>query len=146
MGMFFNSWKDDDVAYYYESLGASDHYYRGYDDGRDSAEEKYKNKIDKAYKKGYEAGRKKAIEELMKNLIDLFGDDIKIAYLDIIKETARNKLQKYLEDNASDSEPSVKDDSYEPVCDDSLDDSISNQESNDDVVSELNIENNYPIK
>lgn len=59
MGMFFNSWKDDDASYYYESLDASDHYNRGYYDGRDDGRKENEGNLDKAYRKGFEAGRKK---------------------------------------------------------------------------------------
>ena len=81
MSMFFNSWKDDDAAYYYESINASDHYNRGYYDGQADGRKENEGNLDKVYRKGFEAGRKKAIEELMKKLFELFGDDIAVAYL-----------------------------------------------------------------
>lgn len=154
MGMFFNSWKDDDAAYYYESLDASDHYNRGYYDGRDDARKEKDGDLDKAYRKGFEAGRKKAIEELMKKLIDLFGDDIKIAYLDIVREAARNKLQELVEndvtaDSDSDLAPSVEDGVDGLIWDDILDGNMPDQECIDDnIVNELEItmEPDYPIK
>lgn len=147
MGMFFNSWKDDDAAYYYESINASDHYYRGYDDGRDSAKEESKNKIDKAYKKGFEAGRREAVEELMKKLIDLFGKEVDFPNL-IIQKVIEDKMIKELsdDDKARVELSTGLDDLEDPINVDNLDDSILEPQDSDDVVNEVTMELDYPIK
>lgn len=147
MGMFFNSWKDDDAAYYYESIDASDHYYRGYDDGRDSAKEESKNKIDKAYRKGFKAGRKKAVEELMKKLIDLFGKDVDFPHL-IMQKVIEDKMIEEIsyDDNARVELSTGLDDLEDPVNVDSFDDSVLEPLDSDDVVNEVTMEPNYPIK
>lgn len=69
MGMFFNSWKDDDAEAYYGGINASDHYYRGYSDGEDEARKEFEGQLDKAYRKGFKAGRKKNYKRINENII-----------------------------------------------------------------------------
>lgn len=147
MGMFFNSWKDDDAAYYYESIDASDHYNRGYYDGRDDARKEKDGDLDKAYRKGFEAGRRKAVEELMKKLIDLFGKDVDFPNL-IMQKVIEDKMIEELscDNNARVELSTGLDDLEEPVNVDNLDDSVLELQDSDDVVSEVTMESDYPIK
>lgn len=130
MGMFFNSWKDDDAEAYYGSINAFDHYYRGYYDGEDNARKENEGNLDKAYRKGFKAGRERTIKEVMEKLFDLFGDDMTLAYLDIQaeqrrkKEEERKKLQEQISNAIKDSVASIEDASDEPEYDDSLDDTM----------------------
>ena len=147
MGMFFNSWKDEDADAYWGCGDASGHYYRGYDDGRDSAKEEYKNKIDKAYKKGFEAGRKKAVEELMRKLIDLFGKEVDFPHLIIQKVIEDKMIEELSDDDEMCTATSLDSDALdEPVNVDSLDDDVLEPQGNDDVVNEIMMEPDYPIK
>jgi hypothetical protein len=137
MGMFFNSWKDDDASYYYESLDASDHYNRGYYDGRDDGRKENEGNLDKAYKKGFEAGRKKAIEELMEKLFDLFGKDVDLPHL-VLQKALESKIEKLTKDDdtclkLSLSEEATNESIDEPIDADSLDDAMSEMESNDNT-------------
>lgn len=147
MGMFFNSWKDDDAAYYYESINASDHYNRGYYDGRDDARKEKDGDLDKAYRKGFKAGRKKAIEELMKKLIDLFGKEVDFPHL-IMQKVIEDKMIEELsyDDNARVELSTGLDDLEDPVNVDSFDDSVLEPQDSDDVVSEVTMEPNYEAK
>lgn len=150
MGMFFNSWKDDDASYYYESLDASDHYNRGYYDGRDDGRKENEGNLDKAYRKGFEAGRKKAIEELMEKLFDLFGKDVDLPHL-ILQKALESKIEKLTKDDDMCLKPSLSEEATnesidEPVDVDSLDDTMSEMESNDDNTSELMMEQDYIMK
>ena len=147
MGMFFNSWKDDDAAYYYESIDASDHYYRGYYDGRDDARKEKDGDLDKAYKKGFEAGRKKAVEELMKKLIDLFGKEVDFPHLIIQKVMEDKMIEELSDDDEMCTATSLDSDALdEPVNVDSLDDDVLEPLDSDDVVNEVMMEPDYPIK
>lgn len=144
MGMFFNSWKDDDASYYYEGIDASDHYYRGYSDGEDSARKEFEGQLDKAYRKGFEVGRKKAIEELMEKLFDLFGKDVDLPHL-VLQKALESKIEKLTKDDDICLKPSLSEEaSYESIDEsvdvDSLDDAMSEMESNDDNTSELMME------
>jgi hypothetical protein len=144
MGMFFNSWKDDDASYYYESLDASDHYNRGYYDGRDDGRKENEGNLDKAYRKGFEAGRKKAIEDLMEKLFDLFGKDVDLPHL-VLQKVLESKIEKLSKDDDACLKPSLSEEASnesidEPVDADSLDDAISEMECNDDNTSELIME------
>lgn len=150
MGMFFNSWKDDDASYYYESINASDHYNRGYYDGRDDARKDSEGNLDKAYRKGFEAGRKKAIEELMEKLFDLFGKDVDLPHL-VLQKALESKIEKLSKDDDACLKPSLSEEATnesidEPVDVDSLDDAISEMECNDDNISEPDMEPDNPIK
>lgn len=150
MGMFFNSWKDDDASYYYESLDASDHYNRGYYDGRDDGRKENEGNLDKAYRKGFEAGRKKAIEELMEKLFDLFGKYVDLPHL-VLQKALESKIEKLSKDDDTCLKPSLSEEVTnesidEPVDADSLDDAISEMECNDDNISQLNMEPDNPIK
>lgn len=128
MSMFFNSWKDEDADAYWGCGDASGHYYRGYYDGQEDGRKESEGNLDKAYRKGFEAGRSKAIEQLMKTLFELFGDDITLAYLDIQqeqrrkKEEERKKLHEQISNAIKESVASIEDALDEPECDDSLDD------------------------
>lgn len=62
----------------------------------------------------------------MKILYDLFGDDMTLAYLDIQKETARNKLQEIIDNDEISLELSPEDSLEECACDDSLDEMMPN--------------------
>lgn len=144
MGMFFNSWKDDDASYYYESLDASDHYNRGYYDGRDDGRKENEGNLDKAYRKGFEDGRKKAIEELMEKLFDLFGKYVDLPHL-VLQKALESKIEKLSKDDDACLKPSLSEEATnesidEPVDADSLDDAISEMECNDDNTSELIME------
>ena len=150
MGMFFNSWKDDDASYYYESLDASDHYNRGYYDGRDDARKENEGNLDKAYRKGFEAGRKKAIEELMEKLFDLFGKYVDLPHL-VLQKALESKIEKLSKDDDAYLKPSlseeVTNESIDELIDaDSLDDAILEMECNDDNISQLNMQPDNPIK
>ena len=151
MGMFFNSLKDDDAAYYYESLDASDHYNRGYYDGRDDGRKENEGNLDKAYKKGFEAGRKKAIEELIGKIFDLFGKDVDLPHLVLQKALESKMIENLSKDDdvclkPSSSEEVTNESIDEPVDVDSLDDTMSEMECNDDMAGELMMERDYPIK
>lgn len=144
MGMFFNSWKDDDTSYYYESISASDHYNRGYYDGRDDGRKENEGNLDKAYRKGFEAGRKKAIEELMEKLFDLFGKYVDLPHL-VLQKALESKIEKLSKDDDACLKPSLSEDATSESIDesvdvDSLDDAMSEMESNDDNTSELMME------
>lgn len=121
MSLCFRSFREtvDDDDDYYGSIDAADHYNRGYYDGQEDARKENEGNLDKAYRKGIEVGRKKAIEDLMKNLFDLFGDDIAEAYLN----TMCSRIQEPSNDEAH-LEPELADDVYESASDDSLDDKI----------------------
>lgn len=147
MGMFFNSWKDEDADAYWGCGDASGHYYRGYYDGQEDGRKEYKDKLDKTYRAGFIDGRKRAITELMKMLFDLFGDDISTAYLNIRKEQRRKereerkKLHEQISNAIKESVASIEDALDEPECDNSLDgmtpqDSLAEPE----MVPEHNIE------
>lgn len=82
MGMFFNSWKDEDADAYWGCGDVSGHYYRGYYDGQEDGRKESEGNLDKAYRKGFKAGREKTIKAVMEKLFELFGDDITLAYLD----------------------------------------------------------------
>lgn len=60
MGMFFNSWKDEDAEYYYgcTSEVGSSNYNRGYDDGYYSGKKSVTDRYDKGYNEGYNKGFK----------------------------------------------------------------------------------------
>lgn len=122
MSLCFRSFREtvDDDDGYYGSFNAADHYNRGYYDGRDDARKENEGNLDKAYRKGFEDGRKKAIEDLMKNLFDLFGDDIAVAYLN----TMYSRIDEQSSDDDAHLEPELADDTEEPSPDDSLDDKI----------------------
>ena len=70
MGMFFNSWKDDDAEYYYGTVSevGSSNYSRGYDDG-------------------YEAGKKQLV-------IDMTKDIMRDSRQDLISIFKRKNLSK----------------------------------------------------
>jgi hypothetical protein len=144
MGMFFNSWKDDDTEDYYGSINASDHYNRGYYDGQDDARKENEGNLDKAYRKGFEAGRKKAIEELMEKLFDLFGKDVDLPHL-VLQKALESKIEKLSKDDDTCLKPSLSEEASNESIDesvdvDSLDDAMSEMESNDDNTSELIME------
>lgn len=89
MGMFFNSWKDNDTEYYYDSISetGSSNYNRGYSDGYSAGKQylskceikKYDNDIDKAYNKGFKAGLELYMskkEPLKKDALEILMDEL----------------------------------------------------------------------
>ena len=77
MGMFFNSWKDDDAEYYYGSISetGSSNYNRGYSDGY-SAGKKY---LSKCEIKKYDDDIDKRKPQYISNELD-FGDSDELGY------------------------------------------------------------------
>ena len=71
MGMFFNSWKDDDAEYYYyydtASEVGSSNYSRGYDDGYYSGTKSVSDRYDKGYNEGYNKGFKAGLNLYFQN-------------------------------------------------------------------------------
>lgn len=131
MSLCFRSFREtvDDDDGYYGSFDASDHYNRGYYDGQEDARKENEGNLDRAYRKGFEDGRKKAIEALMKNLFDLFGDDIAVAYLD----NMCCRIDEQSVDNDAHLEPELSDDIGE-----SSPNSLDNTMVNNYTVSEPN--------
>lgn len=127
MSLCFRSFSEGDAEDYYGSIDAAVHYNRGYYDGQEDARKENKGNLDKAYRKGFEAGRKKAIEDLMKNLFELFGDDIAVAYLDAMSSRTQ--------------EPSDDEASLEPALDDALEESSSDDSLDDKILKYVNSEN-----
>jgi len=87
MGMFFNSWKDDDAEYYYGSISevGSSNYSRGYDDGYYSGKKAVSDRYDKGYNKGYNEGFKAGLnlyfqkkEPLKKDALELLMDELEL--------------------------------------------------------------------
>lgn len=89
MGMFFNSWKDDDAEYYYDSISetGTSNYNRGYSDGYSAGKrylskceiKKYDDDIDKAYNKGFKAGLELYMnkkEPLKKDALEILIDEL----------------------------------------------------------------------
>lgn len=120
MSLCFRSFSEGDAEDYYGSVDAAEHYNRGYYDGQEDARREHTDDLHKTYKKGFEAGRKKAIEELMKKLFELFGDDIAVAYLN----TMCCRIDEQSNDDDASLEPELADDSKESSPNDSLDDKI----------------------
>lgn len=119
MSLCFRSFSEGDAEDYYGSIDAAEHYNRGYYDGQEDARKEHTDDLHKTYRAGFEAGRKKTLEDLMKTLFDLFGDDIAVAYLDTMSDSI--------------SEPSL-DAPAESAPNDSLDDIIENNESVNDII------------
>ena len=126
MGMFFNSWKDDDAEFYYNSISetGSSNYNRGYSDGYSAGKKylskyeinKYDDDIDKAYNRGFKAGlelymRKK--EPLKKDALEILMDELLCAEIVARGIIATHKLQyfdeldelRYSSDEPDGSEP-----------------------------------------
>lgn len=120
MSLCFRSFSEGDAEDYYGSIDAAEHYNRGYYDGQEDARKENEGNLDKAYRKGIEVGRKKAIETLMKNLFDLFGDDIAVAYLD----NMCSRIDEQSHDDDANLESELADNIEESSSDDSLDDKI----------------------
>lgn len=87
MGMFFNSWKDDDAEYYYGTMSdtGSSNYKRGYDDGYYSGKKAVSDRYDKGYDKGYNEGFKAGLnlyfqkkEPLKKDALELLMDELEL--------------------------------------------------------------------
>ena len=87
MGMFFNSWKDDDAEYYYGTVSevGSSNYSRGYDDGYYSGKKAVSDRYDKGYNKGYNEGFKAGLnlyfqkkEPLKKDALELLMDELEL--------------------------------------------------------------------
>lgn len=119
MSLCFRSFSEGDAEDYYGSIDAADHYNRGYYDGQEDARKENEGNLDKAYRKGLDDGRKKTLEKLMKTLLDLFGDDIAVAYLDNMCRVDEQSV-----DNDANLEPELADGIEESSPDDSLDDKI----------------------
>ena len=120
MSLCFRSFSEGDAEDYYGSIDAAEHYNRGYYDGQEDARKENEGNLDKAYRKGLEDGRKKTLEKIMKNLFDLFGDDIAVAYLD----TMCCRIDEQSVDNDANLEPELTDGIEESSSDDSLDNKI----------------------
>lgn len=106
MGMFFNSWKDDDAEYYYDSISetGSSNYNRGYSDGYSAGKKylskceikKYDDDIDKAYNKGFKAGLELYMckkEPLKKDALEILMDELLCADTEAQNAIATRKLQ-----------------------------------------------------
>ena len=87
MGMFFNSWKDDDAEYYYgcTSEVGSSNYSRGYSDGYYSGKKAVSDRYDKGYNKGYNEGFRAGLnlyfqkkEPLKKDALELLMDELEL--------------------------------------------------------------------
>lgn len=87
MGMFFNSWKDDDAEYYYGTISdtGSSNYKRGYDDGYYSGKKSVIDRYDEGYDKGYNEGFKAGLnlyfqkkEPLKKDALELLMDELEL--------------------------------------------------------------------
>ena len=85
MGMFFNSWKDEDAEYYYgcTSEVGSSNYNRGYDDGYYSGKKSVTDSYDKGYNEGYNKGFKAGLnlyfqkkEPLKKDALEILMDEL----------------------------------------------------------------------
>lgn len=85
MGMFFNSWKDDDAEYYYGTISdtGSNNYKRGYDDGYYSGKKAVSDRYDKGYNEGYNKGFKAGLnlyfqkkEPLKKDALEILMDEL----------------------------------------------------------------------
>ena len=101
MGMFFNSWKDDDAEYYYGTVSdvGSSNYSRGYDDGYYSGKKAVSDRYDKGYNEGYNKGFKAGLnlyfqkkEPLKKDALEILMDELeanelsrKIDTMDFVK-------------------------------------------------------------
>lgn len=106
MGMFFNSWKDDDAEYYYGSISetGSSNYNRGYSDGYSAGKKylskceikKYDDDIDKAYNKGFKAGLELYMskkEPLKKDALEILMDELLCAEIETQSITDIRKPQ-----------------------------------------------------
>lgn len=100
MGMFFNSWKDDDAEYYYGTVSevGSSNYSRGYDDGYYSGKKAVSDRYDKGYNEGYNKGFKAGLnlyfqkkEPLKKDALEILMDELENNRLSI-------EASKFLED------------------------------------------------
>lgn len=87
MGMFFNSWKDEDAEYYYGTVSevGSNNYSRGYDDGYYSGKKAVADRYDKGYNEGYNKGFKAGLnlyfqkkEPLKKDALELLMDELEV--------------------------------------------------------------------
>ena len=104
MGMFFNSWKDKDTEYYYDSISetGSSNYNRGYSDGYSAGKQylskceikKYDDDIDKAYNKGFKAGLELYMnkkEPLKKDALEILMDELLCAEIETQSITTVDK-------------------------------------------------------
>lgn len=104
MGMFFNSWKDDDAEYYYDSISetGTSNYNRGYSDGYSAGKQylskceikKYDDDIDKAYNKGFKAGLELYMnkkEPLKKDALEILIDELLYAEIEAQSITTTDK-------------------------------------------------------
>ena len=115
MGMFFNSWKDNDTEYYYDSISetGSSNYNRGYSDGYSAGKQylskyeikKYDDDIDKAYNKGFKAGLELYMskkEPLKKDALEILMDELSCAEMEAQSIIAIHKLQYFNDSNELD--------------------------------------------
>ena len=109
MGMFFNSWKDNDTEYYYDSISetGSSNYNRGYSDGYSAGKQylskceikKYDDDIDKAYNKGFKAGLELYMcekEPLKKDALEILIDELLCAEIEAQNAIATRKLPYFM--------------------------------------------------
>ena len=108
MGMFFNSWKDDDVEYYYDSISetGTSNYNRGYSDGYSAGKQylskceikKYDDDIDKAYNKGFKDGLELYMnkkEPLKKDALEILIDELLYAEIEAQSIADIDKLEDF---------------------------------------------------
>ena len=115
MGMFFNSWKDNDTEYYYDSISetGSSNYNRGYSDGYSAGKQylskceikKYDVDIDKAYNKGFKAGLELYMskkESLKKDALEILMDELLYAEIESQSIMTTDKPQDFGDSNELD--------------------------------------------
>ena len=134
MGMFFNSWKDDDAEYYYGTISdtGSSNYNRGYDDGYEAGQKSICNSRKsydrpKDYRTGYNEGYEDAKKEFKKSFDSAYnkgfraGLDLYMERKEPLKKDALELLMDELELNEAlrSIEPEtidVQDDSEPEIC------------------------------
>lgn len=112
MGMFFNSWKDDDAEYYYDTVSevGSSNYNRGYDDGyeagkKSSGKSTHYSETPKDYRNGYNEGYEDAKKEFKKSFDSAYnkgfraGLNLYFQKKEPLKKDALEILMDELEDN-----------------------------------------------
>ena len=110
MGMFFNSWKDDDAEYYYGTVSevGSSNYSRGYDDGYYSGKKAVSDRYDKGYNEGYNKGFKAGLNLYFQKKEPLKKDALEL----LMDELERNELLRSIELETFD----VQDSSESEIC------------------------------
>lgn len=136
MGMFFNSWKDNDAEYYYGTVSevGSSNYNRGYDDGYYSGKKAVADRYDKGYNEGYNKGFKAGLnlyfqkkEPLKKDALELLMDEFESNELS--RKVNATDFTKLCHELSFDEPESVLFDECEPECE--LDEVIDIEPSTD---------------